>query len=155
MAVKCISAAAKADIIALYRSKALSQREIAKNYAISERTIHRIIVEAGLATPVARIKGEAYNVMKLLKSYNMGLKELAAMLAAPQLTPEAVQQYLNQRTTKELAQLFFNAGMAKLRENDQTPGGLPEFRPIPTVNQTPLLLAPLPHAARPQPAGHA
>ena len=41
----------------LRKENNMTQKELAENYNTSERTINRVLVEYGLATPVARIKG--------------------------------------------------------------------------------------------------
>ena len=69
MTVKCITPAQKECITSYFLAKTYTQRELAKQYKTSERTIHRVLVEAGIATTVPRIKGEAYNVMQMLKKH--------------------------------------------------------------------------------------
>ena len=71
MSVKCLTQAQKDQIVYWYKQKTYNQKELAKNYNTSERTINRVLIEYGLATPVARIKGEAYQVMQVLKKYNI------------------------------------------------------------------------------------
>ena len=71
MTVKCLTQAQKDLIVHWYQKKIYNQKELAKNYNTSERTINRVLVEYGLATPVARIKGEAYQVMQVLKKYGI------------------------------------------------------------------------------------
>lgn len=71
MSVKCLNEAQKNFITLAYKSKHKSQKELAEYMGVSERTINRVLTEAGLATPVARIKGEAYQVMQLLKKYGI------------------------------------------------------------------------------------
>lgn len=71
MSVRCLTKTQKDMIVHWYKQKIFNQKELAKNYNTSERTINRVLVEYGLATPVARIKGEAYQVMQVLKKYNI------------------------------------------------------------------------------------
>ncbi len=71
MSVKCLSDVQKNFVIKAYQAKHKSQKELAQYLDVSERTINRVLIEAGLATPVARIKGEAYQVMQLLKKYGI------------------------------------------------------------------------------------
>ena len=63
----------KDSIINLYLGKVMNQKELALCFDVSERTINRVFIAAGIATPVARIQGEAYQVMQLLKKYNLNL----------------------------------------------------------------------------------
>lgn len=83
MTVKCLTQTQKDQIVHWYKKKIYNQKELAKNYNTSERTINRVLIEYGLATPVARIKGEAYQVMQVLKKYNIhSANDLDAQLSA-------------------------------------------------------------------------
>ena len=83
MPVKCLSAAQKNFIGVAYRNKHKTQKELAEYLNTSERTVNRVLEELGLATPVARIKGEAYQVMQVLKKYNIhSANDLDAQLSA-------------------------------------------------------------------------
>lgn len=80
MTVKCITKAQKDLIVFWYQNKVCNQKELAMRCNVSERTINRVLTEAGLATPIARIKGEAYQVMKMLKQYGMDMHGLKRLL---------------------------------------------------------------------------
>lgn len=81
MAVKCLTDVQKKFVALAYQNKHKTQKELAEYLNTSERTINRTLEELGLATPVARIKGEAYQVMQLLKKYNISTaKELEPLL---------------------------------------------------------------------------
>ena len=80
MAVKCLTDAEKNFIALSYKSKHKTQKELAEYLGVSERTINRVLEELGLATPVARIKGEAYQVMQLLKKYSLDKDSLNSLL---------------------------------------------------------------------------
>ena len=71
MSVRCLTKAQKDLIVFWYQNKMFTQKELAERANTSERTINRVLIEYGLATPVARIKGEAYQVMQLLKKYGV------------------------------------------------------------------------------------
>lgn len=71
MSVKCLTQDQKYSLITLYKNKLFNQKQLAERFNTSERTVNRVLIEAGLATPVARIKGEAYQVMQVLKKYNI------------------------------------------------------------------------------------
>ena len=71
MSVRCLTKAQKDLIVFCYQNKMFTQKELAERANTSERTINRVLIEYGLATPVARIKGEAYQVMQLLKKYGV------------------------------------------------------------------------------------
>ena len=80
MSVQCLEQPQKDSIISLYQNKVMNQKELAFRFNVSQRTINRIFIEAGIATPVARIKGEAYQVMQLLKKYNVNYSTLKTLL---------------------------------------------------------------------------
>lgn len=80
MSVKCLTKAQKDLIAHWYKNKIYSQKELTQKMATSERTINRVLIEYGLATPVARIKGEAYQVMQLLKKYGVDYATLNRVL---------------------------------------------------------------------------
>lgn len=83
MTVKCLPQAKKDLLVTWYRNKVYNQKELAEKLNTSERTINRVLVEYGLATPVARIQGEAYHVMQLLKKHGMDLNSLKKLLEPP------------------------------------------------------------------------
>lgn len=83
MTVSCLNPIQKQIVIDYYSNKSYSQAELARQYHVSERTIHRVLVEAGLATPVARIQGEAYAVMQFLKENDLDLAKLKQLLKKP------------------------------------------------------------------------
>ena len=80
MGVRCLEKHQKLTVLDLYQRKIMNQKDLAAKFSVSERTINRILIEAGLATPVARIKGEAYHIMKLLKKYDLELNTLRILL---------------------------------------------------------------------------
>ena len=80
MAVKCLTEHQKKYIIFFYQKKNYQLKQLAEQFDVSPRTINRVLIEAGIATPVARIKGEAYHVMQLLKKHGLDRQSLEAML---------------------------------------------------------------------------
>ena len=80
MSVKCLTSMEKQLAIEWYQKKLMNQKELAEQLKVSERTINRVFIEAGIATPVERIKGEAYHVMKLLKKHGVDYHKLNLML---------------------------------------------------------------------------
>ena len=89
MAVQCLTKQEKNYIEYFYSNKKATQKELAIQFEISERTINRVLNELGLATAVPRLKGEAYQVMQLLKKYGYtpaSLKTLLESMNAKQAT---------------------------------------------------------------------
>lgn len=80
MPVQCLEQPQKDSIISLYQNKVMNQKELAHRFNVSQRSINRVFIEAGIATPVARIKGEAYHVMQLLKKYDVNHSTLKTLL---------------------------------------------------------------------------
>ena len=89
MAVQCLTKQEKNYIGYFYSNKKATQKELAIQFEISERTINRVLNELGLATAVPRLKGEAYQVMQLLKKHGYtpaSLKTLLESMNAKQAT---------------------------------------------------------------------
>lgn len=79
--VKSLSIFQKDHIVTEYTAKRMNMRQLAKHHDTSERTIGRVLEERGLATPVPRLKGEAYRAMKLLKEHHLTVDDLARILS--------------------------------------------------------------------------
>lgn len=82
MQVKCLSTREKKDIVN-YHNARYFQKDIAKMYAVSARTINRVLNEAGVATAVPRLKGEAHRTMQILKKAGITVDQLEQMLLGP------------------------------------------------------------------------
>ena len=80
MTVRCLTQPCKNQILDLYKRKLMSQKELADWFNVSPRTINRVLIEAGEATPVERIQGEAYQVMQLLKKHALDYQKLNMLL---------------------------------------------------------------------------
>lgn len=79
MAIICLDEFQK-DLIVRWYSNKISIVEIADLMKVSPRTIGRVLVERGFATPVPRLQEEAAGVMKLLKKYNVDPRDLEGIL---------------------------------------------------------------------------
>ena len=80
MSVKCLTEQQKAYVVYYYNLKKSSQKELAWQFGVSQRTINLVLIEAGVVTPVARIQGGAYTAMKLLKQYGLDIPGLKTFL---------------------------------------------------------------------------
>lgn len=121
MTVKSLSEDDKNSIVQMYQTKKFSMAEIAEFWFTSTRTIGRVLEERGLATPVPRLKGEAHQVMLVLKEWDIedaaGLRILLeglTSLAAP--SEQQVQAYLDTCTKTTLIYHFHKAGLHKLTD---------------------------------------
>lgn len=105
MTVKCFAEITKDQICLAYSHKTMCLSELARHFTTSTRTIGRVLEERGLATPVPRLKGEAYALMKLMLQYSMTVDQLKTILtapAAPVICNETVQTYLDECSEAEL-----------------------------------------------------
>lgn len=120
MTVKCLSQGAKQALIAQYRNKLVNQTELALKYGVSERTVNRVLIEAGLATPVPRLKGEAYQVMQVLKKHHIEPENLNAVLMdcghAP--TDQQLVKLLASREFTDIITIFDKACSMWLRQDE-------------------------------------
>ena len=80
MTVRCLTQPCKNQILDLYKRKLMNQKELADCFNVSQRTINRVLIEAGVATPVERIQGEAYQVRQLLKKHALDYQKLNMLL---------------------------------------------------------------------------
>ena len=118
MTVTCLSVETKDQVTRHYASGGWQQKELAKAFNTSERTINRVLIEAGLLTPVAQLKADAYNVMQVLKKHGIDPSKLDQVLScAENITTHEVQTFLLTLTDTEVSELFYNAAMAKFECN--------------------------------------
>lgn len=108
MTVSCLTQEAKNMIYTAHTNKTMTQKEMAEYFGVSERTINRVLNELGLATAVPRIKGEAYQVLRLLEKHNFTIKDLEILLEANSATAvdQLVDAYLMEKTHGDLIVLF-------------------------------------------------
>lgn len=115
MTVKSVPQLSKDKIIMHYKNKSLNQKCLALAFDTSERTINRVLIEAGLLTPVAQLKADAYNVMQVLKKYNIDPSKLDQVLTAAYRpappTQESVAEYLYDAKREEITELCYTAMM--------------------------------------------
>lgn len=97
MTVKSIPAEYKETICKAYTDKLMTITELAEWYSTSARTIGRVLEERGLATPVPRLKGEAHQVMLLLKKHDISYSRLCTIIYnhAASLKPITKNQPVN------------------------------------------------------------
>jgi len=80
MTVKCVNQLHQDAIVKFYNRGNWPIVGLASRFCTSPRTIGRILEERGLATPAPRLKGEAYNIMQLLKKHNLSYDGLENMI---------------------------------------------------------------------------
>jgi hypothetical protein len=78
--VKCLTEVQKDAVVAYYKANVMNLKEMALCFGTSPRTVSRVLQERGLATPVPRLKGEAYQAVQLMKKYNLTVPGLKTVL---------------------------------------------------------------------------
>lgn len=110
MTVQCIPDNLKDHICAFYSKRTYTLKEIAKIFVTSPRTINRVLTERGMATPVARIKGDAYQVMRFLATKDITTVDALEKVFAPRpINPDDVQEFLNNCSADELTSHYYRA----------------------------------------------
>jgi len=66
-----LTALQRKNIVYQYQSKQFNIRQLSGMYGVSQRTIGRVIVAAGLSLPVERLQGEAKLVMEILHKHKV------------------------------------------------------------------------------------
>ncbi len=100
MPVQCLSEAAKSVICGAYTNQRAKVSDLAYRWDTSPRTIRRILEERGLASPVPRLKGDAYQVMKLLQEFGIPADKLRSVLEQHQKAYAPVLAQANQANNK-------------------------------------------------------
>ena len=123
MTVSCLTQEAKDMIYTAHTNKTLTQKEMAEYFGVSERTINRVLNELGLATAVPRIKGEAYQVLRLMAKHNFTIKDMETLLEANSATDveQLVDAYLMEKTEADLIHLFNSIHKRKTANHFQNP----------------------------------
>jgi hypothetical protein len=80
MTVKILFDEIKLAIVNNYKAKTMTQKQLAIWAGVSERTINRVLNEAGVATAIPRLQGEAYMALQILKKHGVLVTELDEML---------------------------------------------------------------------------
>ncbi len=121
MTVRCLSDFQKINLVGLYQQKLKTQKELAQVFSVSERTVNRVLIDAGVATPVARIKGDACKVMRLLRKHNITPENLDAVLmdcGHAVTSDDDLIRLLVERDYTDMATIFGKACLIKLRDED-------------------------------------
>lgn len=106
MTVKCFTDWQKDNIAQYYKTKQWSITELATMFVTSPRTIGRILEEKGLASPVSRLKGEAYRAMKLLEQYGLTVDQLEVVLHHNKHSVRNASLYAPNEPKNQTAALF-------------------------------------------------
>ena len=80
MTVKCLTLSEKQAIVIDYQ-RGDSIKELAQWHEVSERTVGRVLAEAGLLTPTERISQDMQKVRKIMKKYGVTVDSLDYVLS--------------------------------------------------------------------------
>lgn len=82
MTVKTLNQDQKDIIIHQFGAKMRNQKQLAKQYGTSERTIARVLAEAGVHSAVPRMTGDAARAQQALAKHNLNFADLPGLLDA-------------------------------------------------------------------------
>lgn len=119
MTVKCITPANQALIAEWYSQKLFTQKELAKRFNVSERTIGRVLWSKGLTTTrqaTAALKPQDQALLDLARQHGLTAEKLKEILNSPVLSMQNVEQFLYSCTQNQLATLFYRSGLVKIYE---------------------------------------
>lgn len=105
----------KERIVELYEAK-VPQSQIATFFAVSPRTIDRVLQERGLKLP----DGEAREIVEIVQKHNLNAETLTTALNQPPLTPENIRHVLSSMTTEQLGTFFYSIVAVKVRRDHET-----------------------------------
>ena len=80
MAVKCLNEHQKKYICYFFNMKQQTQKELAENFKVSERTIYRVLEEAGLFAAKPQVQEQDTQCIRLLRRFNVTPTLLEKML---------------------------------------------------------------------------
>lgn len=122
MTVSKLNDSKKKEIGDAHKAKKMNQKQLAAAYGVSERTINRVLNELGMATAVPRIKGEAYQVMQLLKQHNLNKEGLVKLLemAPTGVNKAKVAKFMMDLPEAEYAPLLSMITTARVAKNANT-----------------------------------
>jgi len=116
MAVKTLTDQEKDEIVALYAEDA-TIKSLAEKFSVSPRTIGRVLQEKDVLTPHIKISERDAAFLAMLKKYSVQTPEqLENIFNTPALVLPNILDYLKEATPSELAFLFFEAAMVKVKE---------------------------------------
>lgn len=101
MTVKCLNTVDKETIIRWYKYHDYSIKELGEIYAVSPRTITRVLQDADVPTPLSQRTGYSYKVMQILNEHDITADELGPLLVLGKAALLEIDAgYLQDATTK-------------------------------------------------------
>ena len=80
MTVKCLTTTEKQSVCFYYKA-GTELKDIAIIFLVSPRTINRVLIEGGLATPVQRSSADYKRFQQLLAKHNLTVEQLDLILS--------------------------------------------------------------------------
>lgn len=101
MTVKKLTTKQKEAVVVVYDSKTRTLKQIAGFLGVSTRTIGRVLEEAGLMKPVARLQADAKTVMALLYKHKITIEQLQHLLEEFPHTIAVAKQAMQTRHSRK------------------------------------------------------
>lgn len=94
-----------------------TMESLAKDFKVSRRTIGRVLEEQGIVSEIKKSKEQDQEFLDMLKKYNVQTPEqLERIFLTPALVLPNVLAFLQEANESELAYLFYEAALSKIKE---------------------------------------
>lgn len=110
----------KARVIELVDAGKATQQQIANYFNVSQRTIHRVLVEAGRVNTGNHLSDRDKDCLALIRTYGLTAPQLKEILDRPALTADNMVQVVSGMDDESLGRFIFNTTKARvIREYQQ------------------------------------
>ncbi len=110
----------KARVIELVESGKATQQQIANYFNVSQRTIHRVLVEAGMVHTGNHLSDRDKDCLKIIREYGLSATQLKEILERPALTADNMVRVVSDMNDESLGRFIFNVTKARvIREYQQ------------------------------------
>ena len=94
-----------------------TMESLAKDFKVSRRTIGRVLEEQGIVSEIKKSREQNQEFLDLLRKYNVQTPEqLERIFNTPVLVLPNVLAFLQEANDSELAYLFYEAALSKIKE---------------------------------------
>lgn len=110
----------KARVIELVDAGKATQQQIANYFNVSQRTIHRVLVEAGRVNTGNHLSERDKDCLALVRTYGLTAPQLKQTLDSPALTADNMVQVVSDMDDERMGRFIFNVTKARvIREYQQ------------------------------------
>lgn len=110
----------KARVIELVDAGKATQQQIANYFNVSQRTIHRVLVEAGRVNTGNHLSERDKDCLALVRTYGLTAPQLKETLDSPALTANNMMQVVSDMDDERMGRFIFNVTKARvIREYQQ------------------------------------